>query len=107
MSTEVIFQVIETIAVVIGVGFAMLQIRQYTRNKRREAAIELLHSFQTPSFAKALNLVCNLPDSLSKEQVEERLGDEFHVVYALMTTAVYVGSKNPSTKIFSNLIVWM
>lgn len=86
MSTEVIFQVVETIAVVIGVVFAILQIRQYTRNKRREAAIELLHSFQTPSFAKALNLVYNLPDSLSKEQVEERLGDEFHIVYALMTT---------------------
>ena len=86
MSTEVIFQVVETIAVVIGVVFAILQIRQYTRNKRREAAIELLHSFQTPSFAKALNLVYNLPDSLSKEQVEERLGDEFYLVYALMTT---------------------
>jgi len=86
MSTETIFQVVETIAVVIGVVFAILQIRQYTRNKRREAAIELLHSFQTPSFAKALNLVYNLPDSLSKEQVEERLGDEFHLVYALMTT---------------------
>jgi len=86
MSTEVIFQVVETIAVVIGVVFAILQIRQYTRNKRREAAIELLHSFQTPSFAKALNLVYNLPDSLSKEQVEERLGDDFHLVYALMTT---------------------
>jgi hypothetical protein len=86
MSTEVIFQVVETIAVVFGVVFAILQIRQYTRNKRREAAIELLHSFQTPSFAKALNLVYNLPDGLSKEQVEERLGDEFHLVYALMTT---------------------
>jgi len=86
MSTEVIFQVVETIAVVIGVVFAILQIRQYTRNKRREAAIELLHSFQTPSFAKALNLVYNLPDSLSKEQVEEKLGDDFHLVYALMTT---------------------
>jgi hypothetical protein len=86
MSIEVIFQVVETIAVVIGVGFAILQIRQYTRNRKREAAIELLHSFQTPSFAKALNLVYNLPDSMSKEQVEERLGDEFHLVYALMTT---------------------
>ena len=86
MSIEVIFQVIETIAVIVGIIFAMIQIRLYTGNKRREAAIELLHSFQTPSFAKALNLVYNLPDGLSREQVEERLGDAFHLVYALMTT---------------------
>jgi hypothetical protein len=86
MSIEVIFQVIETVAVIVGIIFAILQIRLYTRNKRREAAIELLHSFQTPSFAKALNLVYNLPDGLSKEKIEERLGNEFYLVYALMTT---------------------
>jgi hypothetical protein len=86
MSIEVIFQVIETVAVIVGIIFAILQIRLYTRNKRREAAIELLHSFQTPSFAKALNLVYNLPDGLSKEKVEECLGNEFYLAYALMTT---------------------
>jgi hypothetical protein len=86
MPIEVIFQIIETIAVIVGIIFAILQIRLYIRNKRREAAIELLHSFQSPSFAKALNLVYNLPDGLSKQKVEERLGNEFHLVYALMTT---------------------
>jgi hypothetical protein len=86
MSIEVIFQIVEALAVAIGVGFAIIQFRQYKQNKRHEAAIELLHSFQTPTFAKALNLVYKLPDGLSKEQIEERLGDEFHLVYALMTT---------------------
>ena len=86
MSIEVIFKIVEALAVVIGVGFAIIQVKQYKHNKRREAAMELLHSFQTPSFARALNLVYKLPDSLSREQIEERLGDEFHLVYALMTT---------------------
>ena len=86
MSIEAIFQVVEAVAVVIAVGFAIVQVRQYRREKHREAALELLHSFQTPQFAKALNIVFNLPDDLSKEEIESTVGDDFHLVYALMTT---------------------
>ena len=57
MTIEVLFQIVEALAVVIGVGFAIVQMRQYRRDKHREAAIELLHSFQTPSFAKALTII--------------------------------------------------
>lgn len=86
MSIELVAQVVEAVAVVIGVGFAMIQVRQYRRDKHREAALELLHSFQTPSFAKALNFVYNLPDGLTKEEIESAAGDDFYLVYALMTT---------------------
>ena len=86
MSVEVIFQAIESIAVVIAIGFAMVQIRQYRRDKHREAAMELLHAFQTPSFARALNIVYEMPEGLSKEEVEAYAGDEFHLVYAMTTT---------------------
>lgn len=86
MPVEVVFQIIEAVAVVIGVGFAMIQVRQYRRDKHREAAMELLHSFQTPNFARALNIIYSMPDGLSKEEVEEFAGNEFHLVYAMMTT---------------------
>lgn len=86
MSVEVIFQAIESIAVVIAIGFAMVQVRQYRRDKRREAAMELLHAFQTPSFARALNIVYEMPEGLGKEEVEAYAGDEFHLVYAMTTT---------------------
>jgi len=86
MTAEVVFQAIEAIAVVVAVGFAMLQVRQYRRDKHREAAIELLHSFQTPSFARALNIVYAMPDGLTKEEVEQFAGEEFHLVYAMTTT---------------------
>ena len=86
MTAEVVFQAIEAIAVVIAVGFAILQVRQYRRDKHREAAMELLHSFQTPSFARALNIVYDMPDGLSKEEIESFCGDEFHLVYAMTTT---------------------
>ena len=86
MSIEEMFQIVEAIAVVVGVGFAMVQVRQYRRDKHREAALELLHAFQTPAFARALNIVYSMPDDLSKAEVEKRVGDEFHLVYAMTTT---------------------
>jgi len=86
MSIEIVFQIVEAIAVVIGVAFAIVQVRQYRREQHRESAVELLHSFQTPQFAKALKIVYNLPDGLSKEEIESTVGDDFHLVYALMTT---------------------
>ena len=64
MSVEVLFQIIEALAVVIGVGFAMIQVRQYRRDKHRDAAMELLHSFQTPSFARALNIIYSMADCI-------------------------------------------
>jgi hypothetical protein len=86
MSIEVVLQALETTAVVTGVAFAVIQVRQYRRERRRAAAIELLHSFQTPVFAEALNIVYNLPDGLSREALETNLGGRFHIVYSLMTT---------------------
>lgn len=86
MSIELVLQAIEAAAVVTGVGFAMVQVRQYRRDRRRAAAIEMLHSFQTPGFAEALNIIYNLPDGLSREEIEARLQGRFHIVYALMTT---------------------
>ena len=86
MSFEIVLQAIEAAAVVIGVGFAIVQVRQYRGEKQREAALLLMHSFQTPEFAKAMNLVYNMPDGLSKDEVERHFGKKFHLVYALMTT---------------------
>ena len=64
MTAEAYFQAVEAIALVIALGFAIQQVRQYRRDKHREAAIELLHSFQTPSFARALNIVYAMPSTL-------------------------------------------
>jgi hypothetical protein len=86
MSAEVVFQAIEAIALVIAVAFAMGQVRQYRRDKQREAALEMLHSFQTPAFARALNIVYSMPEGLGKQEIEQFAGDEFHLVYAMTTT---------------------
>jgi len=86
MNAELILQGIQAVAVVSGLGFAVYETRRYRRQRNREAAIELLRAFQTPAFAKALMLVYRLPDGLSKSEVEGRLGDDLHFVYALAAT---------------------
>ena len=74
------------LAVIGGVGWAIVQLRQYRQTRRRELSLELLRAFQTPDFAKALQFVYALPEGLSKEEIERRAGDDMHIVYALMTT---------------------
>jgi len=92
MSIDSFFQIIEAIAVSFGVAFALIEWRQHSRRHEREAALELLHSFQTPEFAKALLLVYELPDELlSKKDIEEHLGEDMHIVYALTTTWESIG----------------
>ena len=85
MNLETFFQMIEALAVVFALGFALVQLRQHRWRQARDAAMELLGSFQTPEFAKALNHMYALPDGLSKTEIEERVGDDLHFVYALTT----------------------
>jgi hypothetical protein len=92
MSVDSAFQIIEAIAVTFAVAFAIVEWRQHTSRQDREAALELLHSFQTPDFAKALLLIYGLPEEpLSKKQIEERFGEDMHLVYALTTTWESIG----------------
>lgn len=51
----------------------------------------MLHAFQTPEFVKALVLVYRLPDGLSKREIEDRLGEDLHLVYAMTTTWERIG----------------
>jgi hypothetical protein len=87
MPIESAFKIAEAIAVTIGVVFAIAEWHQHKKRQLRESALELLHSSNHPPFAKALLLVYALPDEgLSKQQIEDRLGPELHLVYALTTT---------------------
>lgn len=78
-------------AVIAGVVFAVIQIRQRRQERQREGALELLHSFQTVEFAKSLQILSQLPVGLSKKDIEDRVGEEIGLIWALMTTWESVG----------------
>lgn len=91
MELEVLFGAIESLAVVAGVGVGIYEVRRYRRDRNREAALELLHAFETPQFAKAMVLTIRLPDGLTKPEVEARLGADLHLVVALLYTWESIG----------------
>jgi hypothetical protein len=68
-------QLISTIALVAGVLFAGVQWRAARIARTRETQIQLLRSFDSPEFMRAFHEVVELPDGLSKAEVDA-LGPE-------------------------------
>ncbi len=65
---------INAIAVTAGVIFAAAQISYYRRRRRRDAMLELVRSFQSPTFSN--RRVVELPDNASAEEIRKILGTE-------------------------------
>lgn len=91
MNVNTIAEVVSTIAVVTGLIFAAVQVRQFRIRQEREAAQHLVRSFQTTDFAWAMVRVFEMPRGLSKLQIEEHLGEDLRAVYALITTWESIG----------------
>jgi hypothetical protein len=79
-------QVVSAIAVLVGLGFAVTEVKRYRERQSRESALMLVHSFQTPEFAQALMLMVDLAEGLSRQELRERLGPDMKFVALLMTT---------------------
>ena len=62
-------------AIVAAGVFAGMQVRQLNLQRSRDSALQLSHSFQTSEFVNAVNIVFDLPDGLSRTEIETRLGD--------------------------------
>jgi len=76
MDIGTLANLVNAIAVTAGVIFAAAQISYYRRRRRRDAMLELVRSFQSPTFSKALRRVVELPDNASAEEIRKILGSE-------------------------------
>jgi hypothetical protein len=87
MDLSTLANLINAFAVSAGVIFAATQIRHYRQRRRRDAMVELVRSFQNPSFASAFRRVLSLPDDATTEQIREKLGPEGEeIVYLVALT---------------------
>ena len=86
MDLSTFVELLSAITLILGVVYAVVQLRQYQASRNRDNALELLRSFQTPEFATALRAVYALPMGLTKAEIEETQGDKMDLVYSLMTT---------------------
>ena len=80
MTWDLALQAIETLAVVVGVVFGLVQLRQLRIQREVQAGIELLRPLQAPHAAQALLIIHGLPDGLTEAQLRPRLGENFGAV---------------------------
>ncbi len=76
MDFSTIANLINAVAVTAGVIFAATQIKDYRRQRRRDAMLELVRSFQSPPFTRALHRINSLPDGAERQKIHEVLGPE-------------------------------
>ena len=76
MDISTIANLINAFAVTAGVIFAATQIRDYRRQRKRDSMLALVRSFQSPTFARALRRVVELPDNASADEIRKVLGPD-------------------------------
>jgi hypothetical protein len=76
MDISTFANLINAIAVTAGVIFAAAQISDYRRRRRRDSMLNLVRSFQSPTFARGLRMVVELPDNISADEIRKILGSE-------------------------------
>lgn len=86
MNLALITQVISTAAVVLGILFGILNLWNFQRMRKREAAILMLNSFQTNEFVRGLLLVFGLRDAIEKLEIDSLPKDDYLAVYLLLGT---------------------
>jgi hypothetical protein len=80
-------EILSALAVVGGIWFALIQLREY-RTQRRDAAIfELMRAFAEPEFARAVRLVRGLPDDVSAAELRASGSDREEA--AIMISITY------------------
>ncbi len=86
MELGLIFQIISTTAVILGIIFGILNLRNFQAMRKREAAILMLNSFQTHEFVGGLLLVFDLPNGVGKADIDELPRDDFLALYMVLGT---------------------
>lgn len=86
MDLALIIQIISTFSIILGIIFGILNLWNFQRMRKREAAILMLNSFQTNDFIRGLLLVFNLPDGIQKQEFEQLPKDDYQAVYLVLGT---------------------
>lgn len=92
MELSLIVDMITAAAVVLGLLLGLVQLRHYHISRDREATLFLLNSFQSGELIQGVWMIHELPDGLSKNVLEERIGDEMKLVYLVMSTWERIGN---------------
>lgn len=76
MSWSVVADVVNAAAVTVGVAFAATQLVDIRRQRKRDAMLGLVRSFQSADFTTALRRVNSLPDDADRATIRSTLGPD-------------------------------
>ena len=91
MTLKMWLDIITTTFIVVAGILALIQLRLMHRQRARESALQMLHSFQTPDFLTAVNALFELPEGMSKNEIEDRLGPRMTSLLVLFGTFESLG----------------
>jgi hypothetical protein len=81
-----ILNLVSAVVLTLGVVIGLTQLRQHTRQRRHDAMVELVRSFQTAEMAQALSFVTSL-ESLAADEVTRRLEEDLPAPVAYLLIA--------------------
>lgn len=86
MELSLVFQIISTSAVILGIIFGILNLRNFQKMRKREAAILMLNSFQTNEFIRGLLYILDIDHNPTKEEIDNLPQDQYLAFYMLLGT---------------------
>lgn len=86
MDLSTIANLAEAFAVIVAVGFGMVQLRQLNAQRRREAAFTLMHSIQSPQMLRGILIIDRLQDMPAKAEIDALPENDQVDVTALLAT---------------------
>lgn len=87
-----ILDLLPAIAIVSGLIFAGLELRQFRQLRERDTALHLYKTFQTPEMVKARRVVFHIPDGLSKQEIVKHVGSRLEDVYYMIQSMEGMGT---------------
>lgn len=91
MHPDLALQAVETLTLVLGVVFGLVQLRQLAIQRDVQVGLELLRTFQVPRVAEAQLALHSVPDGLTEDQLRKALGDEFGPVMGMLAMLESLG----------------
>ena len=92
-----ISQVVAAITVIGGTAFAVLQLREFRRQRQETVTLDLMRAFMGAEFSEAMAIVTNLPDNLSADGLRQAGPDAEKAATLMCTTFEAIGIPGAST----------
>jgi hypothetical protein len=106
LDIPIVLNSIAALAVIFGVGFAVVQVRQAERKRRDAAAVQFVNSYLSPEFMRAIKAIDSLPAQVSAQDVTDKGMEEAASTanYVFEALGIVVYERIVPLRILDNLV---